>query len=273
MLSGNHATDEIKKFYDVTSKHYAEDYLAEHSAVAHFFRTRQSIVLDILSEHGGDTLLDVGCGPGIYSEPCTALGYSYSGVDASEGMIHECKTHRSPSNDARFYIGRAENLPFEEKSFDVVMCLGALEYVEESKLRDAVANLHRVLKPKGLLVLSLLNSNSPYWRWTVHVFPYLQFLYRNLRAVVTGGKRLPVQHDIPTKYFTKREATDLLRSMQFEIKGVRYFGYDLYPQPLDRWLFRVLRNVTPRLERLSATPGVSALSKAFIVCATRKDEP
>jgi 2-polyprenyl-3-methyl-5-hydroxy-6-metoxy-1,4-benzoquinol methylase len=266
-----HATDEITKFYDAASQHYAADYSAENSTVGHFFRTRQSIVLSILSERSGGALLDVGCGPGMYAEPTVALGYRYHGVDASQGMIQECLKHRSPSNDKQFHIGRMEDLPFVEKSFDVVLCLGALEYVEEANLGDAIANFYRVLKPKGVLVLSLLNNNSPYWLWTVYVFPYLQYLYRNIRAVATGAETVPVQHGIPTRLFTVRDATDLLHSKRFEVERVRYFGYDLYPPPFDRWVFRVLRRFTPRLERLSAIPGVSGLSKAFIVCAIRKD--
>jgi 2-polyprenyl-3-methyl-5-hydroxy-6-metoxy-1,4-benzoquinol methylase len=71
------------------SQHYAADYSADHSTIGRFFRVRQSIVLGILSERSGGGLLDVGCGPGIYSEPSIALGYQYHGLDASQGMIHE----------------------------------------------------------------------------------------------------------------------------------------------------------------------------------------
>lgn len=261
MQSGKQVTDEITEFYDTASEHYAADYSEEHSTAGHFFQARQSIVLNILSDRDRGTVLDVGCGPGIYSEPCIALGYKYCGVDASRGMIHECVTHRRPSNEAQFFVGRMENLQFEDESFDTVMCLGALEYVEESKLRDAVANFHRVLKPKGLLILSVLNRRSPYWQWTIHVFPYLQFLYRNLRAMVTARKLVPVEHDIETKYFTRREATDLLHSMRFEVKGVRYFGFDLYPPPFDRWLFRVFRRLTPRTRAFVRNSGRLRLVK------------
>jgi 2-polyprenyl-3-methyl-5-hydroxy-6-metoxy-1,4-benzoquinol methylase len=267
------ATDEITDFYDDASQHYAEDYSAERSTVAHFFRARQSIVLKILSERGGGELLDVGCGPGIYSEKAVALGYQYHGLDASPGMIHECMKRYSQLSDAQFHNGRVEDLPFEEDRFDVIMCLGSLEYVEPSKLPNAIGKLHRSLKPDGILVLSLLNRRSPHWWWMLHMYPYLQFLYRNTRAMVSGRKFASVQRDIPTKYFTVREAADLLRSMQFDIGSTRYFGYDLYPPPFDRWLFRALRRLTPSLEHLSAMPGLSPLSKAFIICATRKDQP
>jgi 2-polyprenyl-3-methyl-5-hydroxy-6-metoxy-1,4-benzoquinol methylase len=225
-----------------------------------------------LSERSGGVLLDVGCGPGIYAEPTTALGYQYHGLDASTGMVDECIRRHSQSKDKRFYLGRVEKLPFDEKFFDAILCLGVLEYVESSELRDALHNLHRVLKPDGILILSLLNRNSPYWVWTVHFYPYLQMIYRNVKAIAAGKPTLLVQHGIRTRLFTAKEATALLRSMQFEIERVRYFGYDLYPPPFDRWLCRILQRFTSRIERLSAIPGVSGFSKAFIICATRKDD-
>jgi 2-polyprenyl-3-methyl-5-hydroxy-6-metoxy-1,4-benzoquinol methylase len=266
-----HTTDEITKFYDAASQHYAEDYSAGNSTVGHFFCARQSIVLSILSKRSGGALLDVGCGPGIYTDPSIALGYRYHGLDASPGMIHECVRRHSQSDDKRFCIGRIERLPFEERYFDAILCLGVLEYVDDSELRNAVNNLRRALKPNGILIISLLNKSSPYWWWTIHLYPYLQFLYRNIKHVITNNQTVPVQHGIRTRFFTVREATDLLRSMQFEIESVRYFGYDLYPPPFDRWLFRILQRFTSSFERLHSTPGVSRLSKAFIICATRKD--
>jgi 2-polyprenyl-3-methyl-5-hydroxy-6-metoxy-1,4-benzoquinol methylase len=266
-----YTTDEITKFYDAASKLYAEEYSAGNSTVSHFFRVRRSIVLKLLSERNGGALLDVGCGPGIYTEPCIALGYQYHGLDASQGMIHECVRRHSQSQDKRFYIGRIENLPFGENHFDTILCLGVIEYVNDLELRNAVYNLRRVLKSNGILIVSLLNKSSPYWWWTIHLYPYLQFLCRNTKHVFTNSHAVPVQHGIRTRYFTVREATDLLRSMHFEVEYIRYFGYDLYLPPFDRWLFRILKRFTSRFEHLHATPGVSCLSKAFIICATRND--
>jgi 2-polyprenyl-3-methyl-5-hydroxy-6-metoxy-1,4-benzoquinol methylase len=250
-----HATDEITKFYDDVSQDYATAYLVEHSTARHFFRTRQSIVLNILAERGGGTLLDVGCGPGLYSEPSIGLGYQYHGLDGSPGMVYECTRRHRQLDNARYYLGRIEKLPFKENCFDAILCLGVIEYVKESELRTAVSDLHRVLKPRGILIVSLLNQNSPYWLWTVHVYPYLQYLYRNIRAIAAGTETIPVQYGIPTRRFTVRGATTLLRSMQFEIESVRYFGYDLYPPPFDRWLSRRLRRFTPALERFSSGEG------------------
>jgi 2-polyprenyl-3-methyl-5-hydroxy-6-metoxy-1,4-benzoquinol methylase len=263
-------TDEITKFYDAASEHYAEDYSAGNTA-GHFFSTRLSIVLSILSRRNGGALLDVGCGPGVYAEPSIALGYQYHGLDASQGMIHECVRRHSHLDDKQFCIGRIEKLPFKQKYFDAILCLGVLEYVDDLELRNAVNNLRRTLRPDGILIISLLNKSSPYWWWTVHLYPYLQFLYSNIKHLIINRQTVPVQHGIRTRFFTVREATELLRSMQLEIEWIRHFGYDLYPPPFDRWIFRILRRFTSKFERLHATPGVSRLSKAFIICATRKD--
>jgi ubiquinone/menaquinone biosynthesis C-methylase UbiE len=83
------------------------------------------------------TLLDVGTGTGIFAELFTGRGLCVSGIDASPEMIRHAQKIVA---HATFRTGTAEDLPFSDKSFDVVF-LGLLIHEADDPmlaLREAV---------------------------------------------------------------------------------------------------------------------------------------
>lgn len=75
-------------------------------------------------------------------------------------MVQTCQNQVRRLNLCHLAVARIEELPFAELCFDSIICAGVLEYVlnEDQALNEII----RVLKPNGILVLSLLNSSSPY---------------------------------------------------------------------------------------------------------------
>lgn len=87
----------------------------------------------------GESVLDVGCGDGNCRRPLTELmEMSYSGCDISENML-EIARAENPGYD--FRLARAEDLPYEDSSFDLVLCLAVLLHLpreyEEPIIREA----------------------------------------------------------------------------------------------------------------------------------------
>jgi methionine biosynthesis protein MetW len=102
-------------------------------------------------------VLDFGCGDGgTAGKVILERGCNYTGVDVSEKAIRHAR-HRGL--DAKL-IDDAASLPFEEESFDAVLAIEVLEHLFLPQL--AVAEVHRVLKPRGVFVLSV--PNVAYWR-------------------------------------------------------------------------------------------------------------
>jgi SAM-dependent methyltransferase len=104
----------------------------------------------------GLRVLDVGCGIKPYL-PYFAGAASYVGIDV-------------PGNPAADLHGSAEQLPIEDESFDVVLCLQVLEHVEDPA--RVVRELYRVTRPGGR-VLAATHGTQVYhplpedhWRWT-----------------------------------------------------------------------------------------------------------
>ena len=66
-------------------------------------------------------------------------------------------------------MARGEQLPFQEGYFDIVLCTQVLEYIPDS--RQAISEMHRVLRPGGMLLISApaifpIDSENDLWRFT-----------------------------------------------------------------------------------------------------------
>lgn len=112
------------------------------------------------------TLIDIGCGGGLISEPMAELGLNVTGLDASEKNIKVAALHAEKSGLAIDYIvGSAEALAFPNPesripnpTFDIVLALEIIEHVADLDVfYDALAAL---VKPNGLLILSTINRTT-----------------------------------------------------------------------------------------------------------------
>lgn len=73
----------------------------------------------------GQSVLDVGCGSGIFCEMAARLGARVSGVDASEALI-AIANERVPDGD--FRVGEMEVLPYDDQTFDVVTGFSSFQF-------------------------------------------------------------------------------------------------------------------------------------------------
>ncbi len=109
----------------------------------------QPAVRAILDRLRVGTALDAACGTGRHSAHLADLGHQVVGVDASPEMLAVART-KVPAAD--FREGTLERLPLPDDHVDLVVCALALTHVTD--LRSALAELTRVLRPGGHLVLS-----------------------------------------------------------------------------------------------------------------------
>ena len=116
----------------------------------------------ILKELGGvkfDDLLDVGCGTGPMIELLSKKypKKRYVGLDITPKMIEVANAKNLPN--ATFVVGDSENLPFDDESFDAVICANSFHhYPNPQKFFDGV---YRVLRKGGHFVLRDYTSFAP----------------------------------------------------------------------------------------------------------------
>lgn len=111
--------------------------------------------LEFLNVKPNETLLDVGCGTGYFSDLAHKRGIDVTGIDASEEFIGQAKT-RNPS--IKFSSGEMEELPFDDKSFNVVCGFNSYQYA--ANIENALVEAKRVLKDDGKLVLMIWGNKE-----------------------------------------------------------------------------------------------------------------
>ena len=97
--------------------------------------------------------LDVGCGEGRFCRRLKARGVAAIGIDPTPQLL-ETARQRDPSGDYR--LGRAEQLAFDDASFDLVVSYVTL--VDIPDYRAGIREMARVLKPGGYLLIANLTG-------------------------------------------------------------------------------------------------------------------
>ena len=123
--------------------------------------TRELIELCHIGQHSH--VLDVGCGVGATA--CYLVqkyGCSVTGIDRHESMVAQSQERAKKEGveqSTRFRVADARDMPFQDSTFDAVLCESVLTFVEEKQ--RALDEFARVLKPGGWMGL-----NEEYWRKT-----------------------------------------------------------------------------------------------------------
>ena len=95
-----------------------------------------------------DTVLEIGCGPGVLANMLNVK--KYVGVDPLDSMINIAKLSVQKPN-VEFMKGYAEKLPFENEKFDAVVCSFSFrDFINKDK---ALKEIYRVLKRGGKLII------------------------------------------------------------------------------------------------------------------------
>ncbi len=146
-------------------------------------------------------ILDLGCGPGLYSEKLAKMGHNVTGVDFSSNSIEYAKKEAKKKKLEITYLKENYlNLDLEENSFDLVILIftdfGPLLPKEREQL---LRNIRRVLKPNGAFIFDVLNDNniedkiSPknwetsdlgFWKNTPYLLLSNSFIYEENKVIL-----------------------------------------------------------------------------------------
>jgi 2-polyprenyl-6-hydroxyphenyl methylase/3-demethylubiquinone-9 3-methyltransferase len=121
------------------------------TVVTHFGRDGKS-----LRPFESFSLLDIGCGGGLLSEPMSKMGFKVTGVDPSEKNIGTARAHAAQSGAIVGYrASDAEALVAEGLTFDVVLNMEVVEHVAD--LRGYLESTAALVRPGGLMFVATLN--------------------------------------------------------------------------------------------------------------------
>lgn len=167
----------------------------------------------------GLSLLDIGCGGGLLSEPMTRLGFQVTGVDASERNIGAARAHAEAQGlDIDYRASTAEALKAEGVGpFDVVLNMEVIEHVADP--RAFLIDTASLVGPAGMMIVATLNRTLKSLALAKVGAEYV------LRWVPAGT------HDW-NKFLKPEELRDFISGQPYEIAG----PYGVEFQPLaGRW--------------------------------------
>lgn len=124
----------------------------------------------------GSKILDVGCGTGKNLETFSKFGQVW-GIDNSKEAIIFCR-RRGFKNIVK---GNIERMPFEKNSFDAITALDVLEHVNDS---EALTEIKRVLRKKGILIITVPAFNWLWSRWDEVLLHKRRYTDKTLRKVL-----------------------------------------------------------------------------------------
>jgi SAM-dependent methyltransferase len=122
---------------------------------------RRALALAALSPRS--RVLDVGCGTGRWVRRYQGFDHQPTGIDATPGML---RIARQQGTIAPLLAGEAFRLPFADAVFDCVSDVTVVQHIPEALQPTALAEMVRVLKPGGRLILFELIRGTG-----AHIFP------------------------------------------------------------------------------------------------------
>lgn len=130
----------------------AENYISSQK-ISDFAKVNQLIVANRFPQFHGEAVLDLGCGPGWYTEYFRSHGAFVIGCDGSETMVEKARSTYPLCHFDLSILG--EPFPYEDAIFDMVFCNQVLMDVEH--LSQTLSEISRVLKNNGLFYMSIVH--------------------------------------------------------------------------------------------------------------------
>ena len=196
-------TSEVAVFYD---RQFAEYGFCDSDAFYAWALSR-------LDPAPGSRLLDVACGRGTLLRCALGRGLVTCGLDLSRVAID---LSRRSAPGAALAWGNGEALPYADRAFDYVTCLGSLEhYLDPWK---GAAQIRRVLRPDGTAAIFLPNS---------------YYLADILWHVLRKG-RAPHHRQVIERFATSREWATFLEMMGLRVARIHRYNF-LFPRSRADW--------------------------------------
>ncbi len=98
----------------------------------------------------GMAILDVGCGTGLHLELYRKYRCALYGIDASPAMLQIARQRLG--DGAKLHLGTASEMPYEDRSFDLVIAMLALHEMNPVTRSGVIREMKRVLKPGGRIL-------------------------------------------------------------------------------------------------------------------------
>jgi ubiquinone/menaquinone biosynthesis C-methylase UbiE len=207
----------VKHFHDLDASQYKKFRYHSNSCEGLAYITRKKLVLASVNINSGK-VLDIGCGPGVFTEELLKKKLQVFSTDLSIEMIKEAKRqlNQSPvSKKAYFNASDASNLCFLDNKIDCVLCIGVLCYVKN--YHAVLSEIYRVLKPEGITILQINKITWP------AIYKKFVPLYRYIKKKITSKSYAKLNFEF--NFFSYHNFINDLEENGLQIVEVNYYDF------------------------------------------------
>ncbi len=262
-IRSDRGVQDTRSFYERVSERYNAETFQDVQTARAFdraFRTRT--VLEMLERHAppNSRIVDIGCGPAQYAEPLLEKGHSYLGIDIAEEMYRAVAAKLASNSKARFQSGSIEELPLESAQADVALVIGVLEYLSSDE--RPLAEVHRVLRPNGIAIVTFPNAWNPVHAIRAATRPIVAPIIRRLAPDSNAGQTVYASRIVHRIMFPSRVIAQAER-LGFVLREARCHGYGLRLRDYKLTGTRIVR----RLQREYLGAGLlPRMGSNFVAC-------
>ncbi len=186
-------------------------------------KRRVRIIIKELDIEPGDKILDLGCGDGFYLNILSKLEANIKlyGCDIDTNALKSAKTNLDGVSVQLSQGDAMAGLDYKDNSFDKIIMTEVLEHIPNDK--KALEEIRRILRPGGILVLSVPNLNYPMF-WD----PINWFLQRLFQTHIQSGFWAGIwnQH---LRLYTLKDLIRLEEDCNFKVEKTKLMTYWCLP--------------------------------------------
>jgi 2-polyprenyl-6-hydroxyphenyl methylase / 3-demethylubiquinone-9 3-methyltransferase len=180
------------------------------------------VISEISKRFGSNAkVLDVGCGAGFLCNALAEKGFAVSGVDVSESSLDIARKHDTTQR-VEYLRANAYQLPFQDKSYDVVCAMDVLEHVEEPE--KLIQEASRVLKKNGMFFFHTFNRN---------ILSYIIVI----KGVDWFVPNAPSNMHVYELFITPQELTEMCTMAKLDVSLLQGFAPNLLSSSFWKMLF------------------------------------
>ena len=207
----NKLKDLISNHFNEVSKRDVNSNLNLFGAKSNHFLLRdpynyiENLIIDYKKNYSN--ILDYCCGTGIFSIFPAVYEYQVFGMDISDDSIHSANQRAKKHNVEDYCCFKtmdAEKLEYDDNFFDLILAYNSLSYLD---LNKSYAELYRVIKPEGKIIIMDSLGNNPFFQFN-----------RNMNLKKWAPKNI--------KNFSILKRKDLENNSEyFRLEKIKYFNF------------------------------------------------
>lgn len=206
------------------------------------FAKRAAFIFEKLEEKKSQRILDAGCGRGFYVRMMSFYDFpkEIHGIDINTNYLEIAKKQ---INDKRIHLHKASiyHTGFEDNYFDFIICSEVVEHLTDDY--KALLELRRVLKPNGVLIITVPNENFPFF-WDPLNWFLMRFFKTHVNKNIWWLAGIWADHE---RLYTENDIQHLIQKVRFQIKKIQRVAYSCLPFS-HFLLYGIGKNLVERFE-------------------------